>query len=211
MGNIDSFGQTEPTFTEDPLTGVIRDGDAQGSSIGNMGDRFGNPFRFVASGLIATGAGSSVVADLAEGFEYLLVVTCSDDANLLVAADVDSADDMRIIVTSTNLIGVGDNPQSHRTVELSSANISSDQQGVAAAYVDFVSEKQINPTVDLTALIAYSTTTNDTAQLQLKGNGEISVSHTNGGDNSNGAFMLFWRELPSEGTPRFGNVVNVTP
>ncbi|MHA2064757.1 MAG: hypothetical protein ACXABY_10320 [Candidatus Thorarchaeota archaeon] len=53
MANTDSFGQSEPTFTEDPLTGSLRSGDQVGVNAVNMGDRFGNPFRFVASGIIA--------------------------------------------------------------------------------------------------------------------------------------------------------------
>lgn len=206
MVNTDSFGQTEPTFTEDPLTGVIRSGDQTGNDVVNMGDRFGNPFRWVASGIIANNAGAAVVADLAEGYEYLLMITCSDDSNLLVAADVDSTDDINIVASAALFDSAGA-LEATLPVELLATNAAN----TSSTYVSFVAESQGAPAGVLADVSAVSTTGNDTAQLQLKGNGEVSVSHTDGGDSSNGAFMLFWRELPSSGTPRFGNSVSVAP
>jgi len=205
MVNTDSFGQTEPTFTEDPLTGTYRSGDQLGTNAVNMGNRFGNPFRFVASGVIATGAGSAVVADLAEGYEYLLVVSCSDDANLLVAADVDTSDDLNIVASSEVFNSSGAQQQGI-PVELLAANAAN----TSGAFVSFVSESSAG-TEELASLAAASTSASDSATLVLTANGEVAVAHSNGGDNSNGAYMLFWRELPSQGTPRFGNVVDVTP
>jgi hypothetical protein len=205
MTNTDSFGQTEPTFTEDPLTGILRPGDQIGINAVNMGDRFGNPFRFVASGIIANNAGSAVVADLAEGFEYLLVVVGSDDTNLLTAADVDTADDLRIIASSEIFDGSGAQQQGI-PVELLSANTGN----TSGAFVSFVVESAAG-TEELANLTATSTTGADDVVLILTANGEVAVSHTDGGNSSNGAYMLFWRELPSEGTPRFGNTVDVTP
>jgi hypothetical protein len=205
MANTDSFGQTEPTFTEDPLTGNLRPGDQIGVNAVTMGDRFGNPFRFVASGVVATGAAGSVVADLAEGYEYLLVTVCSDDANLLVAADVDTATDLSIIASS-EVFNVSGAQQQGIPVELLAANAAN----TSAAFVSFVAES-VAGTETLASLTAASTGAADASTLVLAANGEVTVGHTNGGDNSNGAYMLFWRELPSEGTPRFGNVVDVTP
>ena len=205
MANTDSFGQTEPTFTEDPLTGTLRPGDQIGINAVTMGDRFGNPFRFTASGVIATAAGGAVVADLAEGFEYLLVVVASDNANLLAATDVDSGDDLNI-VASSELFNVSGAQQQGIPVELLATN----EANTSAAFVSFVKESTAG-TETLASLAAASTGAQDSATLVLAANGEVTVGHTNGGDYSNGAYMLFWRELPSEGTPRFGNVVDVTP
>lgn len=205
MANTDSFGQVEPTFIEDPLKGVLRPGDQTGNEAVRMGDRFGNPFRFVASGIIATGAGAAVIADLAEGYEYLLVVVASDDSNLLVAADIDSADDLNIIASSAIFNNAGAQQQGI-PVELLTTNAAN----TSGAFVSFVAEGS-DPAVQLANLSALSTGTNDTATLILRANGEVSVAHSNGGDNSNGAYMLFWRELPDAGTPRFGNSVDVTP
>ena len=205
MAKTDSFGQSEPTFTEDPLTGVLRTDDQVGINAVNMGDRFGNPFRFVASGVIANAAVSAVVADLAEGYEYLLVVVASDDSSLLVAADVDTADDLNIIASS-EIFNVSGAQQQGIPVELLATNAAN----TSAAFVSFVAESAAG-TEELARLTAISTTGNDTATLVLTANGEVAVAHTDGGDSSNGAYMLFWRELPSEGTPRFGNVVDVTP
>jgi hypothetical protein len=205
MANTDSFGQSEPTFTEDPLTGSLRSGDQVGVNAVNMGDRFGNPFRFVASGIIANSAGAAVVADLAEGFEYLLVVVASDDANLLVAEDVDSADDLNIIASSELFNNAGAQQQGV-PVELLATNAGN----TSGAFVSFVAESAAG-TEQLANLTAVSTTANDTATLILTANGEVSVQHADGGDSSNGAYQLFWRELPSTGTPRFGNVVSVAP
>jgi len=205
MANTDSFGQNEPTFTEDPLTGILRPGDQIGVNAVNMGDRFGNPFRFVASGIIASGAGGAVVADLAEGFEYLLVVVASDDANLLAATDVDTADDLNI-VASSEIFNAAGAQQQGIPVELTATNAAN----TSGSFVSFVLESVAGTEV-LASLAAASTGAQDSATLVLTANGEVTVGHTNGGDNSNGAYMLFWRELPSEGTPRFGNVVDVTP
>jgi len=205
MANTDSFGQAEPTFIEDPLTGNLRPGDQIGTNAVNMGERFGNPFRFVSSGIVANNAGSAVVADLAEGFEYLLVLVASDDSNLLVADDVDSADDLNIIASSEVFNNAGAQQQGI-PVELNAVNAAN----TSGAFVSFVAESTAG-TEELANLTAVSTTTNDTATLILTANGEVSVAHTDGGDSSNGAYMLFWRELPNEGTPRFGNVVDVTP
>lgn len=205
MANTDSFGQSEPTFTEDPLTGTLRPGDQIGINAVNMGDRFGNPFRFVASGVIATGAAGAVVADLAEGFEYLLVVVASDNANLLAADDVDTADDLNIIASS-ELFNAAGAQQQGIPVELTAT----DAANTSGAFVSFVAESTAG-TETLASLSAASTGAQDAATLVLAANGEVTVDHTNGGDNSNGAYMLFWRELPSEGTPRFGNTVDVTP
>ncbi len=205
MANTDSFGQSEPTFTEDPLTGNLRPGDQIGINAVTMGDRFGNPFRFVASGVIANGAAGAVVADLAEGFEYLMVVVCSDDANLLAAADVDNADDLSIIASS-EIFNVAGAQQQGIPVELLATNAAN----TSAAFVSFVLESSAG-TETLASLTADSTAANDSATLVLAANGEVTVAHNQVSDNSNGAYMLFWRELPSEGTPRFGNVVDVTP
>ncbi len=205
MANTDSFGQTEPTFIEDPLTGTLRPGDQIGTNAVDMGDRFGNPFRFVASGIIANNAGASVVADLAEGYEYLLVCIASDDANLLADTDVDSADDLNIIASSDVFNAAGAQQQGI-PVELTATNAAN----TSAAFVSFVAESAAG-TETLASLAAVSTTANDSATLVLTANGEVSVAHSDGGDSSNGAYMLFWRELPSEGTPRFGNSVDVTP
>lgn len=205
MANTDSFGQSEPTFTEDPLAGTIRAGDQVGTDAVNMGERFGNPFRFVASGIIANAAAPAVVADLAEGYEYLLVCVCSDDANLLVAADVDSADDLNIIASS-EVFNVTGAQQQGIPVELQATNAGN----TSGAFVSFVNESAAG-TETLASLTAGSTTGNDDATLVLAANGEVTVDHTDAGDSSNGAYMLFWRELPSEGTPRFGNVVSVAP
>lgn len=205
MANTDSFGQSEPTFTEDPLKGVLRPGDQIGGNAVTMGDRFGNPFRFVASGIIANNTGPTVVADLAEGYEYLLVIVASDDANLLVAADVDSADDLNIIASSEVFNNAGAQQQGI-PVELLATNTGN----TSGAFVSFVAESAAG-TEELANLTAVSTTTNDTATLILTANGEVSVQHADGGDSSNGAYQLFWRELPAAGTPRFGNVVDVTP
>lgn len=202
----DSFGQAEPTFTEDPLTGTIRAGDQVGGVAVTMGDRFGNPFRFVASGVIANSAGSAVVADLAEGFEYLLLVAASDDSNLLVAADVDSSADINIVASATVFTNAGAAVQTI-PVELLAANAAN----TSAAFVSFVAESVGSPSGELANLTADSTTGNDTATLILTADGQVAVSHSDGGDSSNGAYMLFWRELPSSGTPRFGNTVDVTP
>jgi hypothetical protein len=169
-----------------------------------MGDRFGNPFRFVASGVIASGAGAAVIADLAAGFEYLLVVVCSDDTNLLVAADVDSAEDLNIVSSAPLFQSTGAAKLSAEA-ELLATNAGN----TSALYVSFVAEHS-NAALELSSVAALSTTGNDTATLQLVGNGEVKVSHTNGGDNSNGAYMIFWRELPYTGTPRFGNNVSVS-
>lgn len=205
MANTDSFGQVEPTFVEDPLKGVLRSGDQIGNNAVDMGTRFGNPFRFVASGVIANNAGASVIADLAEGYEYLLVVVASDDSNLLVAADVDSADDLNIIASSEVFDAAGAQQQGI-PVELNAPNAAN----TSGAFVSFVAESAAG-TETLASLAATSTSTNDSATLVLAANGEVTVAHSDGGDSSNGAYMLFWRELPSSGTPRFGNVVDVTP
>jgi len=205
MANTDSFGQVEPTFVEDPLKGVLRSGDQIGTNAVDMGTRFGNPFRFVASGVIGNNAAPAVVADLAEGYEYLLVVVASDDANLLLAADVDSADDLNIIASSEIFNAAGAQQQGI-PVELNAANAAN----TSGAFVSFVSESAAGTEI-LASLAAASTSTNDSATLVLTANGEVTVAHTDGGDSSNGAYMLFWRELPSTGTPRFGNVVDVTP
>lgn len=205
MANTDSFGQSEPTFTEDPLTGSLRPGDQIGINAVDMGDRFGNPFRFVASGLVANNAGSAVIADLAEGYEYLLVCVASDDSNLLTEADVDSADDLNIIASSDVFNAAGAQQQGI-PVELRAANTGN----TSAAFVSFVSESAAGTEI-LASLAATSTTAADTSTLVLTANGEVSVAHTDGGNSSNGAYMLFWRELPSQGTPRFGNSVTVAP
>jgi len=205
MVNTDSFGQTEPTFTEDPLTGTYRTGDQLGTNAVTMGDRFGNPFRFVASGVIANGAGAAVVADLAGGYEYLLLVAASDDTNLLVAADVDAAADVNIVASASVFSSAGAELQGV-PVELLAANAAN----TSAAFVSFVAESSAG-TEELCSLAAASTTANDSATLVLTANGEVSVAHSDGGDSSNGAYMLFWRELPNSGTPRFGNSIDVTP
>lgn len=205
MANTDSFGQIEPTFIEDPLKGVLRSGDQIGINAVNMGERFGNPFRFVASGIIATAAGSAVVADLAEGYEYMLVLMASDDANLLIDTDVDSADDINIIASSEVFSAAGAQQQGIPVEHLAASTANT-----SASFVSFVAESTAGTEV-LASLAAVSTSASDTASLVLTANGEVSVAHSNGGDNSNGAYMLFWRELPSEGTPRFGNAVDVTP
>ena len=207
MVNRDSFGQVEPTFQEDPLVGVVRAGDQIGTeNVVQMGERFGNPFRLAAWGLISSGAGASVVADLAEGFEYLLLVAASDDANLLAQADVSAPEDINIIASAPVFSAAGA-AQQGLMVEVVSANAAN----TSAAYVSFNNESAKTPAGLLADLAAASTTGNDSATLQLAANGEVTVAHTNGGDNSNGAFMLFWRELPNEGTPRFGQEVDVTP
>jgi len=205
MANTDSFGQTEPTFIEDPLKGTLRPGDDIGIESVRMGERFGNPFRFVASGVMATAAAPAVVADLAEGYEYLLVVVASDNANHLVAADVDSADDLNIIATS-EIFNLAGNQQQGIPVELVATNAAA----TSGAFVSFVSESTAG-TETLASLSAASTGASDAATLVLAANGEVTVAHSNGGDGSNGAYMLFWRELPNSGTPRFGNDVVVTP
>ena len=80
----------------------------------------------------------------------------------------------------------------------------------SASFVSFVRES-VAGTETLASLTAASTGAADAATLVLAANGEVTVAHSNGGDASNGAYMLFWRELPSEGTPRFGNAVSVAP
>ncbi|MHA2064758.1 MAG: hypothetical protein ACXABY_10325 [Candidatus Thorarchaeota archaeon] len=137
--------------------------------------------------------------------EYLLVVVASDDANLLVAEDVDSADDLNIIASSELFNNAGAQQQGV-PVELLAANAGN----TSGAFVSFVAESAAG-TEQLANLTAVSTTANDTATLILTANGEVSVQHADGGDSSNGAYQLFWRELPSTGTPRFGNVVSVAP
>jgi len=139
------------------------------------------PFSFRASGLIATGSPAATVNTLAVGKDYAVFLFCSDfDGANFIAADIaDGSVDLFAITGGTTL-----------RYELNTYSLGAPGSQDAASRFEMV---EAGPGLTLVTLGAFDGQDADTVDLLIRANGDIIVSHTNGGNNTNGAWLILER------------------
>jgi hypothetical protein len=141
----------------------------------------GGGYSFRSSGLIATGAGAATVETLTIGKDYAVFLFCSDfDGANFVASDIaDGSVDLFAITGGTTL-----------RYALNTYSLGAPGSQDASSRFEMV---EAGPGATFVTLGAFDGQDADTVDLLVRANGDIIVSHNNGGNNTNGAWLIMER------------------